>query len=1142
MRLARTPRMRQRLFVVAVLTSLVSITDIRAQRPAPSATRAGSPTSVIKLDRFDRSPRLRDLPPGVPPIGEMVKEREPRWRRVSRHPSGLLSDPVVQASPEIPNIPATSRNVEGIGNVNAVLPPDTNGDVGPNHFVQWVNLSFAVYSKGTATTPPALLYGPAAANTLWNGFGGPCETRNDGDPIVRYDHMADRWVMSQLAVPNNFFGILLFGPFYECIAVSATPDPLGAYYRYQYSFDKLNDYPKLAVWPDGYYMSINQYTALSLQYAGQGVVAFDRAKMLAGQPAAAIYYDLASTDMNLGGMLPADLDGPAPPAGSPAYFVEMDDDAWGYAPSDQLQLWQFHADWTTPSQSSFTRTAVLPTAPFDSDMCGGARNCLPQPGTTTMVDAMSDRLLYRLQYRNFGDHESMVVTHTVDVDGTDHAGLRWYEIRNPGSSPSIYQQGTYAPDSNHRWMGSVALDSAGNLALGFSVTGPSTFPSIRYTGRLATDPPNLMTLGETDMMVGTGSQTNTSGRWGDYSSMLVDPVDDCTFWYTQQYYAVTSDAGWQTRIGAFSLPNCSSSTPPSNAPAVTVTASTATATEAGTVPGAFTFARTGDTTDALTVHYVVGGTATPGSDYNALSGIVTIDPGSAATVVPVIPIDDLAVESNESVSASIAPDPAYVIGSAGAVVTIVSNDSPSDLVVTTLTGPASAGAGLPMTVNDATKNQGTGPSDTSVTAFYLSTNTLIDASDIPLGTRAIGSLAPGATDSAASTFTVPSNTAVGNYYLIAKADGNLTVAESNENNNVKMGSIIPIGPDLAVTTLTVPATAAAGGSISVGETTKNQGGGGAAASSTSFYLSANVLLDSADTLLTSRSVGTLAAGLSESGSTTITIPSNTVAGTYYIVAKADGPGVVTETSETNNVKFSTAFKVGPDLIESAASIPTAAGAGFPLTVTDTVKNQGSNMAGNSTTSFYLSTNFSLDAGDKLLGSRNVPTLQPGQTNSGSTTFTIPADTELGQYFILVSADDPNVVAESAETNNVSYGTTRVGPDLTEFALTVPASAVAGATIQVSDTVKNTGGGASGASLTRFYLSSNFTFDASDQEIGNRPVIALGPNATHAGPASVTIPAGTAAGLYYIIAVSDADNAVPETAETNNTRALAIRIN
>ena len=1142
MTLARPPRMRQRLFAVAVLAALVSITGIQAQRPAVQVLRAGKPTSVINLDRFDRSPRLRDLPPGAPPIGELVKEREPRWRRVARHTAGLFSDPVVQSSPSAPSISGPSQSVEGVGNVNGVLPPDTNGDVGPNHFVQWVNLSFAVYSKGSGSTQPALLYGPAAANTLWSGFGGPCETRNDGDPIVRYDHLADRWVMSQLAIPNNFFGILLFGPFYECIAVSATSDPLGAYYRYQYSFDKLNDYPKMGVWPDGYYMTMNQYTALSLQFAGQGVVAFDRAKMLQGQPASAIYYDLSSVDMNLAGMLPADLDGPAPPSGSPAYFAQIDDDAWGATPSDQVQIWQFHTDWTTPSQSSFTRVAALPTAPFDSDMCGNSRNCLAQPGTTTTIDAMSDRLMYRLQYRNFGDHESLVVNHTVDADGTDHAGIRWYEIRNPGSSPSIYQQGTYAPDTDHRWMGSVALDSAGNMALGFSVVGPSTFPSIRYTGRLATDPPNLMTLGETDLIVGSGSQTNSTGRWGDYSSMVVDPVDDCTFWYTQEYYAVTSDAGWQTRIGSFSLPNCSSSAPPPDRPAVSVAASIATATEAGPVSGAVTFSRTGDTAQPLVVHYAVGGTATPGSDYVALPGVVTIDAGAASVVVPVTPIDDLAVESNESVIVSVAPDLAYVLGSAGAVVTIVSNDSPSDLVVTTLTGPTSAGAGLQITVNDTTKNQGAGPSEASLTAFYLSTNTLIEAGDPFLGTRQVGSLTPGATESASTTFTVPSTVATGSYYLLAKADSAGTVAESNENNNVKMGSVIPVGPDLVVTSLTVPATAAAGGSISVGDTTKNQGGGDAPASSTTFYLSANFLLDSTDTPLNSRSVSALTVGLSETGSMMLSIPSTTVAGTYYIVAKADGPGVITEANESNNVKFSTAIKIGPDLIESSTVVPTVAGAGFPITVNDTVKNQGSNMAGNSTTSFYLSTNFSLDAGDKLLATRNVPALQPGQTNSGSTTLTIPADTELGTYFIVVSADDPNVVAESAETNNVSYGTTRVGPDLTEFALTVPANAVAGATIQVNDTVKNTGGGSAGASTTRFYLSANFTFDASDQEIGNRPVIALGPNATSAAQAPVTIPSGTTPGLYYIIAVSDADNAVPETAETNNTRALAIRIN
>src|SRR4029079_10364707 len=187
--------------------------------------------------------------------------------------------------------PQPSQNFEGIANVDAVLPPDTNGDVGPNHYVQWVNLSFAVWSKGDASTPPSLVYGPVPGSTLWRGFGGPCEADNNGDPIVLYDHLSDRWFMSQLALPNIIFGFL-FGPFYQCIAVSATPDPTGAYYRYQFSFSKLNDYPKFGVWPDAYYLTMNQLTAASLKFAGQGVVAFDRAKMLAGLPATMQYIDL----------------------------------------------------------------------------------------------------------------------------------------------------------------------------------------------------------------------------------------------------------------------------------------------------------------------------------------------------------------------------------------------------------------------------------------------------------------------------------------------------------------------------------------------------------------------------------------------------------------------------------------------------------------------------------------------------------------------------------------------------------------------------------------------------------------------------------------------------------------------------------
>ncbi len=461
-------------------------------------------------------------------------------------------DPVLQQGSSAPalNIPAPLQNFEGVNNVNGVLPPDTNGDVGPNHYVQWVNLSFAIYSKSGA-----LLYGPAAGNTLWTGFGGPCQTSNDGDPIVQYDHLADRWMMSQFALPNY-----PSGPFYQCIAVSQTGDPTGAWYRYafQISNTKLNDYPKFGVWPDGYYMSVNQFVGNT--WGGAGVVAFERNKMLLGQPAQAIYFDLFSVDPNLGGMLPSDLDGPAPAAGTPNYYLQVDDNGFGY-PQDQIEVWQFSANWTTPSASTFTQATVLPTAAFDSDMCAGSRNCIPQQGTTVKLDAISDRLMYRLQYRNFGSYQTLVLNHTVDTNSADHAGIRWYELRNSGGGWGIRQQGTFSPDALHRWMGSVAMDGSGDIALGYSVSSSTMYPSIRYTGRLAGDTLGQMTQGEGTIINGTGAQTHSASRWGDYSSLSIDPVDDCTFWYTNEYLQTTGSAPWRTRIGSFQLPGCGGTVP-----------------------------------------------------------------------------------------------------------------------------------------------------------------------------------------------------------------------------------------------------------------------------------------------------------------------------------------------------------------------------------------------------------------------------------------------------------------------------------------------------------------------------------------------------------------------------------------------------
>ena len=1059
--------------------------------------------------------------------------------RVGRGPQGQRVDTIVQDVPSANSMPPALFAFEGIGNVNGVLPPDTNGDVGPNHYVQWVNLSFAIWSKGSATNPPALLYGPAPGSALWQGFGGPCESTNNGDPIVMYDHLADRWFMSQLALPNLIFGFV-FGPFYQCIAVSATPDPMGPYYRYQFVFNKLNDYPKFGLWPDAYYMAINQYQSGTLEYAGQGVVAFDRARMLNGDPASMVYFDLASVDMTLGGMLPSHLAGPAPPPGSPNYFVQVDDDTWGYSP-DQLQLWQFHVDWAQPAASSFTRAAALPVAPFDSDLCGYAENCIPQPGTGVKVASISDRLMYRLQYRNFGDHESLVVNHTVDVDGNDHAGIRWYEIRSPGSAPTIHQQGTYAPDANHRWMGSTAMDRFGNIAMGYSVSGDSTSPSIRYTGRLADDPPGQMTQGEADIAVGSGSQTHTSGRWGDYSLLAVDPVDQCTFWYTQEYYAATSESGWQTRVGSFAFPSCE--VPTSDLPRVMIVATSTPAREAGLVKGTFTVTRTGDLTAPMDVQYAISGSAVAGADYVPLANTVTIGAGSATATIDVIPIDDLIVEQNESVVLTLGSSPAYLVGIPGAAsVSIVSDDLPSDLIVSAVTAPAVGGAGAPLSVNETTKNQGGGPSEPSVTAFYLSVNSVFNPTDIPLETRDVPALAPGDVSAAMTTLTIPPNTAAGTYFIVAKADGASALVETNENNNTKSSGAVRIGPDLTVTSLVVPAIAGDGETIDVSDTTSNSGGGDAGASRTALYLSTNTAWDALDKPIGFRDVGLLGAGAVSTATTHATIPPGTTGGLYYVIARADDLNGVTESQEANNVRASQ-IKIGPDLVVASVSVAAPAGAGGTATVTDTTKNQGlGSPAAPSTTAFYLSSNTLFDAADKFIGSRPVGALGPGQTQVMSSIVQIPADTPTGSYFVLARADANGQVTESVETNNTAAGSIKIGPDLTESGLSVAGTLKAGGLINITETTRNAGGGAAGASTTRFYLSSNGALDANDVFFCSRDVPALGPGGTSLATTPCTIPAGTAPGNMFLIGVVDGMSAVTETAETNNTQAIIIRIN
>ncbi len=1023
-------------------------------------------------------------------------------------------------------MPPALGSFDGLDNVDSVQPPDPTGAVGPNHYVQWVNTSFAIWDKAGN-----LLYGPAAGNTLWTGFGGPCQTTNDGDPIVLHDHLADRWFMSQLALPS-----FPFGPFYQCIAVSQTSDPTGAYYRYAFriSSTKLNDYPKFGVWPDAYYLAVNQFNEVTLSYGGQGVVAFERDRMLAGLPAAMVYFDLFTIDPNLGGMLPADLDGSPPPAGAPGYFVQFDDNAWNYTAQDQLQLWRFRVDWQNPEASTFTGPVALPTAPFDSNLCGYNRDCIPQPGTRHGLDAISDRLMFRLQYRNFGTYEALVLNHTVDV-GADHAGIRWHEIRDPGGTPVLHQEGTYAPDTLHRWMGRIAMDGAGNLALGFSVAGDTKSPSIRYAGRLVTDPPGTLAQGETELVAGSGSQTDASNRWGDYSTLNVDPTDHCTFWYTNEYYLMTSAIGWRTRIGSFRFPTCTS-----DLPSVTAVATGPTASEAGASPGVITFTRSGGTEAALTVQYTVGGSATAGVDYVPLPTSATIDAGSATAVIVVTPIDDALVENEETILVTLAADPAYAAGTpSAALVTLVNDDLPPDLVVSALTAPSSAGAGATISVSDTTQNQGAGTAAPSATALYLSTNATLDAGDVPLGNRIVPTLLPAASSTIATTVTIPSDAGVGVRWLIARADDGNALLESQEANNIRARSIT-LGPDLIVSALTAPSAAAAGAAISVTDTTRNQGAGTAGASSTAIYLSTNATLDAGDALLASRSVSSLAAVEEDTAATAVTIPTGTASGVFYLIARADAADAVGETSETNNTR-SRSIAIGADLRVSTLIAPTSAAAGAAITSTDTTTNQGAAAAVASTTATYISANAVLDAGDALLARRPVTELGAGSASTGTTTLTIPAATPAGVHYLIARADDDGAVQESNEGNNTTTRSISIGPDLVVSALTAPADAAAGATISVGETTANSGAGPAGASSTGVYLSTNSTLDAADVLLGSRSVPALGAGGTSATTTTVTIPSGTATGLYYLIAIADVGGVVAESKETNNTRSRPIDV-
>ena len=469
---------------------------------------------------------------------------------------GFPADGATQGSTSFAAAVTPGLGFDGVGNgMNGFTvqyaPPDTVGAVGRNftdasgivhngQYVQVVNVGLAVFDKTTG----GVLLGPIPTKTLWQGFGGSCEADDDGDAVVLYDKAADRWIVSQFAVTA--------APYYQCVAVSQTADATGGWNRYSYNYGTVfPDYPKIGVWPDGYYISFNMFNN-GQTFAGAKLCAYDRASMLAGAPASQQCFQLSTS---YGGVLPSDLDGASsggtsgmPPAGAPNYFLNKG--------SSALNLWRFHVDWANSANTKLTGPVSIPVATFTSACSGGT--CIPQSGTSQKLDSLADRLMYRLAYRNFGAYESLVVTHSVNV-GTSrksqYAGVRWYEIRNPSGTPQVAQQSTFAPDNSFRWMGSIAQDKQGNMALGYSVSSSTMHPSIRYTARAATDPASTMGT-EVSIVEGTGSQLANLSRWGDYAAMSVDPDDDCTFFFTTEYLKANGTWNWSTRIASFRFPSC----------------------------------------------------------------------------------------------------------------------------------------------------------------------------------------------------------------------------------------------------------------------------------------------------------------------------------------------------------------------------------------------------------------------------------------------------------------------------------------------------------------------------------------------------------------------------------------------------------
>jgi hypothetical protein len=583
-RLLRRPRV---LVVLALQAAALGLLATGALGTANiGKTSAASPQLTVASDAaHDTSVALKDAPVVPNDPNRVIPELE---RTLQPSVATSTHDTVAQVAVAGPLVPASASSFVGLSLTDLTtgyIPPDAVGDVGLNQYVQAVNGGLAVFSKTGDN-----LTGSINDSSFWSGLSGcePTATRGLTDPTVNYDQYADRWVYSELSIDES---VTPWRQSYMCVAVSTTDDATDTWNRYVFAAGNspvggtLPDYPKLGVWPDGYYLSFNDFANDSPHnFVGAGAMVLERSAMLTGASAQSIFFDLRGVPGVVnGGILPGDADGPTPPpVGDPNYYVAPVDDPSDV--NDQMGVWAFHVDWAVPANSTFTNPQALHSSAFN-----GIGHSVPQPTVLGVVppnlDGIADgRLMNRVQYRNFGGYETLVTNLTVD-NGSGGNAPRWYELRKTAGVWAVNQESTFKPDTVNRWLGSVAMDGAGDMALGYSAGDAATFPGLRYTGRLVGDALSTMQA-EAALVNGGGSQMSLSSRWGDYSQMTVDPTDDCTFWYTGEYYGATSNSSWTTRIGSFRFPGCVTATGPtySVVPAISGTtreASTLTST-AGT--------------------------------------------------------------------------------------------------------------------------------------------------------------------------------------------------------------------------------------------------------------------------------------------------------------------------------------------------------------------------------------------------------------------------------------------------------------------------------------------------------------------------------------------------------------------------------